>query len=298
MRKLVQRNFAFLFFVILAGCSQIEDVADNFTDDSSKVLESQGYAESLIAGINPRWFKQPRRFSLESDTGETPKHFLFDINPAISLSKKTLNFVIATPEDSKNAYDIDVVSGQHYMNHQYCKISDAWDLFKSKIERPPYTIGIVPRVFDQLGEPQKVVVFGSKKYYQKHFRTNFFSGKVIGGFIEQVCKKGACLEQDQWDSRLVLLAIQENSEKYKGVNNIDDLKKKVSWPKVKAFAENGFGQNKLGNNYYPALKMGALIDGVTAMSFMRNNSILFTVKKLTKMRNSCYTLYDLSLIHI
>lgn len=289
MRKLTQRICYFLSFAILFGCSQIPDP---FKDDKSEVFGSKDFAESLVSGINAKWFKQPQRFSLQGDYGETPKHFFFDVNPDISLDKQTVNFVVETPEDSPYAYKIDLLSGQHYMHHQYCELRDAWDLFKESIMRPPYTLGIVPRVFDQLGEPQKVIVFGMKDYYQKNFKDNFFDGRVVGGYIEEVCKKGACLEKKQWDRRLVLIAVQKNNDEFKKVQNIDDLKKVVDWPSIKAFAENGHGHNQLGQKFYPSLKMGPIIDAKSALNFLRSHSIFFTVKKLTKMRNSCYTLYD------
>ena len=236
MRRLIQRKFALFLMLLSMGCSQIKD---QFTTDSDPVFGSKEYAVSLVAGINARWFKQPKKFSLEGDNGEVPKHFFFDVNPDISMEKKTLNFVVSTPQGSPYAYEIDLVSGQHFMNHEYCETSDAWDIFQAKVEKPPYTIAIVPRVFDQLGEPQKIIVFGSEKYYQENFKTNFFDGRIIGGFIEQVCQKGACLEQNQWNSRLVLIAVEPNNDKFSKVNNIDELKTIVDWPEVKAFAENG-----------------------------------------------------------
>lgn len=291
MSKLIWIKFLALI-VTLLGCSQVKEVKEIITGPESTAFGSKDYAESFVTDFTPRWFKQPQRFSLQSDDGSTPKHFFFDVNPDINMDKKTLNFVITTPEDSPFHYDIDLVSGQHYMNHKYCPMGDAWDLFKGKVERPPFSIGIVPRVFDQMGGPQKILVLGNKKYFQDYYRRNFFDGRVIGGYIEQFCKRGGCLQQKEWDSRLVLVAVQNKNDEFNDVKNVEQLKKKVNWNAIKAFVENGFGQNKIAQKYYPAIKMGPLIDATTTMSFMRTNSIFFTVKKLTKMRNSCYKLYD------
>lgn len=292
MNKLLERKIFLFLFLIVMSCGQIKEIKEEVVGEEENVFGSKDYAESFVADFSARWFKQPQRFSLQSDDALNLKHFFFDVNPDINMDKKTLKFVISTPENSPYNYQIDLFSGQHYMNHKYCPMRDAWDLFKEDIERPPFSIGIVPRVFDQLGGPQKVLVVGDEKYFQEYFRTNYFDGRVLGGYIEQVCSKGACLERKQWDSRLVLVAVQNKNKEFRDIKNLAELKEKIKWKKFRAFVENGFGQNKIAQKYYPAVKMGPLIDASTAMSFMRQNSIFFTVKKLTKMRNSCYKLYD------
>ncbi len=267
------------------NCSQSNSILPG-----SSSLDKE-FASELVTNVPNNWFQKPKAFSLQSDDVEVPSHFFYDVNPDIKLNK-TVSVVIETPEGSPYQYKIDLVSGQHYMNHQYCELKDFWGRYKGDIEKPPFSIGIVPRILDQAGTPQKILVFGDKNYIQEHFMDNFFDVRVVGGFIEQFCEKGACLDPKTWKSRLVLVGIQTGYTQLEDVNEISELQKEVDWPKVRAFVENAQGQNKLGKDYFSAFKMGFPIDSQASLDFLKNNSIFFTVERLTTMRNSCYKLYD------
>jgi hypothetical protein len=286
MKTHLKRIVFFLILTSLVNCTRL-----GLTKKS--VQDNRNYEKFIVSSIQAKWFKRvPSRFMLLNHQGLTPRHLFFDVNPAINLTKRSLNFVVSTPSQSEVGYNIDLKSGQHYSSHKYCDDSDIWKQYSSDVELPPFSVGIVPRVFDQIGEPQKIIVFGDDGYFQKHFKTNHFDGNVVGGYVEQICPKGACLNRGEWRSRLVLVAIDPGSEKFGKVANLDELSHLVDMAYVKAFIQNGFGTNVKAGNHYATYRMGSFIEAKNAMTFFKKNSIFFTVKKLTKMRKSCYKLYD------
>ena len=49
-------------------------------------------------------------------------------------------------------------------------LKNTWKIYlvySWKIYLPPFTVGFVPRMLDQLGKPQKVIVFGQAESFQK-----------------------------------------------------------------------------------------------------------------------------------
>lgn len=284
--------------VLLSGCSLFKDdqtktgLAPIESLDAMGNVGTKGYVEPLVTKIEPKWFAANERFQLQGSDGQPLAHMFFDVDPAIDTKSKTVNFLVSTPEDYPTEQSLDLASGQLYLSRKYCSQSDLWKTYKGVLNTPPYTIGFIPRVLDQLNMPQKIIVFGQKDYYRKYFKTNFFDARVVGAFIEQVCPKRSCSEKGSWLSRLVLVGVQKNHADYKKVSNLEDLKKKVDWEEVKAFVGNGSGQNQVLGEFYPAYRMGANVSAGQAFYHLKKYSHVFNVESLGKMRRGCQKLYD------
>lgn len=264
-------------------------------DDSSvdNLSGTKEYVESLVTGVTPRWHSlAPDWAKLNDAELKSPPHLFWDVGPDVNKKNNTLNFVVEVPEGSPVKYSLDLTSGMHVTEGPYCSQPDSWKKYDFDIERPPFTIGIVPRVLDQLMLPQKIIVFGNGAYYREHFKTNFFDARVVGAYVEQVCPDNTCQHEDSWKSRLVLIGVQNRHPKFENVKRPEDLKKIVDWTKVEAFVENGQGKNKILKKYFPAFRMGALVDASQALHFLGQNSHVFTIDSMKDMKVNCYKLYD------
>lgn len=277
----------FFIALLVVSCASKNDEA------ASSVSGTKEFAESLVSRVVPRWHTlAPDWAKLNDHELRQPQHMFWDVNPEIRKESATLNFIVVTPEDSTMKYGLDLVSGLHYVDGPYCEQKDSWNKVDFTIERPPFSIGIVPRVLDQLMMPQKIIVFGDEEYYQKHFKENFFDARVVGAYVEQICLDSTCQHDENWKSRLVLIGVQKNHPRYEDVQRPEDLKDLVDWKKVVAFIENGQGKNKIVKKFFPAFRMGALVDASQALHFIGRYSHVFTVSRMKDLKVNCYRLYD------
>lgn len=285
MQVLISYFFVSLLIVSCATSQEDQDI--------ELTKGSKDFAEGLVSSVNTRWHTlAPEWAKLVGDDMKAPAHFFWDVNPEVVRSERTVNFVIENPEGSQNKYGIDITSGLHYTQGPYCEQSDIWKKSEEKIERPPFTIGIVPRVLDQLMMPQKIIVFGNGAYYRKYFRRNYFDARVVGAYIEQICPSGKCIGREKWKSRLVLIGVQNGNSDFLEVKNLRDLKQVIDWEQVKLFVENGQGKNIVLQKYAPGYRMGATVDSSQAFNFLSKHGHYFTIEKMKEMKVSCYKLYD------
>ena len=291
MRRLVSQILFVIFCCFVIACSATKRNGGSSSSDSN-VYGTKEYADAFVSMIRPRWFDTVERFKLVDNKKEIVPHRFWDVAPSIDLKKKTINAIITTPEASEYGFGLDLQSGQMYVSRKFCAQSDKTKKYTGTIKAPPFSIGVIPRILDQLNQPQKVIVFGGKDYFENYHRTHFFDVRIVGAYIEQICPYGACMRKDQWLSRLVLVAVQNGHKKYKEVQNLGDLRNIVDWDYVRAFIENGFGSNKLADKFYPGFRMGAEVTAGQALSFMERNATIFSIKRLANMRMSCYKLYD------
>lgn len=292
MRKLINSAWSVVLIAnFAAGCSLFK-IFDNEEDSADRGYGSKDYVEALVSSAPSDWFSGDKKFALLNAQGRPAPHMFFDVDPAIEEEKRLLNFVAPTPEGSKIERGLNLASGQIYAKRKYCPQEDAWNKYPGEIYLPPYTAGVVPRTLDQLNRPQKIIVFGQQDYYQEYFLTNYFDARIVGGFIERICPERGCPRKDDWLSRLVLVGVQKDNEKYAKVRNLADLKKHVDWEAVKAFAANGGGGNNVGGNLYPAYRVGAEVGPGQAMAFLKRGSRVFLPRELEQMKNSCRRLYD------
>jgi len=288
MIKNIKRFLPLSILFTLASCSLFKDDSKNI----DLVNGAKDFADSIVSRIQPIWFTGAKRFSLTDTHGEEAVHLFYDVKPEINLVQKTLNFIVKTPEQSEYHYEIDLASGQRYGAGRYCKQNDIWGKFDDTIEKANFTQGLVPRLLDQIGEPQKIMIYGGKNYISENYQQNFFDARIIGAFIEQVCDSGGCLNIGDWKSRIVLIGVLKGDDRFAKVDNISDLEKLVDWNYSKAFIENGQGKNRIGKNVYPAFRVGALLSSDQALRYIDKNSISLSNTKLLETRKSCYRLYD------
>jgi hypothetical protein len=286
MNKLIKKLAIICFLIISVACtkSQKSEEVDAFGN--------KDFADAFVSQIKPKWFTLVDRFALLDRNKKPVSHRFFDIKPFRNINLKTVNSIIVTPEGSDYLNQIDLASGQIYTDKKFCKQVDEYKQLQSSVYRPNFSIGILPRVLDQLNLPQKIIVFGARDYMKKYHLTHHFDVRVIGGFIERICPYGGCLRTDEWLSRLVLVGVQSGNKKLAGIKNLQDIQKKFDWNYTRAFIENGEGKNLLSGKFYARKKMGALIGAKEALNYIDKNSTIFTLEKLLKMRVSCYKLYD------
>lgn len=280
--------FFILFVIFLTNCSS----RDKKLEADKMTMGAKPYLEGIVAQIPRRWFDTAQRFKLVDANNQKAKHLFWDVAPDINYANQTLNFVITTVANSDFNYELDLASGQRFASQKFCNQSDIWKNYEEFVNKPFFSIGIIPRVLDQQMRPQQILVFGDDQYYKNKYEDNYFDARVIGSFVLQDCPKGACLEQDSWNSRMVLVGVQKDNEEYKEVKTIVDLQKKIDWRGVKAFMENAFGRNTVANNVYPAFKMGPSISAGQAMYFLEKKSKHFSIKDIKNLKISCYRLYD------
>lgn len=259
-------------------------------------LVSCGSKKPLIKKIDavPVWFETEKRFSNIDDTGKPIVHPFFDLAPFEMEKDNTINYFMTTPIGGMHYYDIDLVSGRLFKRHTYCEQVDIWENYSEDIHRPKFAIGIVPRLLDQLGNPQKIIVFGRKSYFHKFRKDVTYSqrARVVGGVIHQYCQNHPCKTRDNWMSTLVLIAVNHSDPRYEKITNMTQLKKRENWNYFKAFMENGFGRTKNGPFEAPAYRMVGEIEGKEALNFAVKKGHKFKFSEMKKLRNSCQKLYD------
>ena len=275
--------------MVLTSCSKVPIVKDIGIPD---IFSEDGNPDEIVGKAVPKWFQGKDEFSLKQTFEDETVHMFYDMTPDIDMNNFSLNFIATTPAGSEFEYELDILSGQHYVNKTYCAQEDIWESYRELTYKPPYTLGVIPRLLDELGGPQKIMVFGDDSHIRENFKTNIFDAKIIGGFIEKTCLKGGCFRLEEWKKRVVLIGVQKDYKKYNSIDNLELLKKSIDWPKVKAFVENGQGINKIASTYYPAFRYGAEINKAQALKYIDKNSIYLKNKNLLGIRKSCHKLYN------
>ena len=250
-------------------------------------------AKSVVA--KPVWFNVPERFSTPNRLGDIETHPFFDLNAYLLKDSNEISYYMVTPVDSEHQYKLDMVSGQRYLRHSYCKQDDVWEEYSGTINRPNFAQGIIPRLMDQSGEPQQIWVFGDKSEFftsKKELKVQSQRATVIGGVVLQYCDNYPCKANEEWLSRLVLIGINPFDKIYEGVKTLKDLKSKVDWDYVLGFAENGFGRNISGPLSEPAYRVGGEIDKKEVLSFAFENGHLFNFDEINSLRKNCFHLFD------
>ncbi len=276
--KKIIRGFiiAIVSIVCLQGCSSNKD-----TPWSSVALKAKWFAVEGDFGL-----REQRAIDGHST------HLFFDPSPFINKTEKTLNFIVTTPVNNSASYGIDILSGRKYRKHFYCSQKDVWEKFSGKLNRPPYTVGIVPRVLDQLGKMQKIYVFGRSSFYEEEHGNSSHRVRVIGGVVEEYCAYGNCIESMAWEKRLVLIAVDPYEGDFQDVRSLDQLKKALDWSYVHAFMQNGDGSNYAYGKLYPSLRVVGEFSSAVALNHLDKYSHTFSTEELGKIRTSCIKLYD------
>lgn len=237
------------------------------------------------------WFSVNKNHSLQDIDENAKTHLLFDSESALDPSAKLVNVMIETYAHSPHAYIIDQLSGQRYFSHSFCKQDDIWKTSES-VNRPSFSVGVIPKVLDQLGLSQKVIVFSKRKEFSDSDKKFPKRVRLVGSYIEQICPSGNCLGKDNWLSRLVFIAVDNEDQFYADVKDLPALQKKINWEKVKAEIQNLAGQNYVGDKLYPSVKVASLVEINEALDYFKKRSIILDNQYLSKIQRGCFILYD------
>jgi len=265
-----------LFLLLVSSCTRLP---------KARIPVVQGH---------PVWFAGAEKYSFRGRNGDPPLHVFFDFVPFSNRDDISLNFFMHTPAGSEHAYQIDLLSGRPYKKHRYCKQDDVWQ-GKLSSDRPPFSIGIVPRLLDQLGGAQKIIVYGQAEYYrgkEGSERDVSHRVRVVGAVVEKFCRKYPCRRDGEWESKLVLVAVDPMDSKFSTTKTFAGLKKLVHWEEAKVFLENANGRSFQGDISRPASKISGHIEALDALKFAMNKGHLFKFNELQVMRYSCEKLYD------
>ncbi|HAZ14292.1 MAG: hypothetical protein A2X86_18880 [Bdellovibrionales bacterium GWA2_49_15] len=282
LKSLCQTLSPFALFCLAVAVS-------NCSSDSKPSKEILRSIEAL-----PHWFKVEERFVSMTSGGEYLVHPFYDLAPFAHPKELSLNFYVLTPVDSPHAYSLDLVSGQSYKTHSYCDQNDVWGKYGRKVNRPPYTTGIIPRLLDSWGQPQEIIIFGREDFYKTlpSAPVRSHRARVVGGVIDQYCKKIPCSGRNLWDSHVLLVGVDPNDPKYDEVKNLEDLKDLIDWPYVAAFIQNGRGR-KVGRDLgVPAYRIAGEVQAEKAFRYVIKNGHYFEFDELKSLRQNCHKLYD------
>lgn len=245
--------------------------------------------EDRVIDSTAKWFKVSDEHKIQDAEGNVPTHLFYDIDPDFNKNDQFANVVILNTTTSPYAFNIDLTSGQRYFTHAYCKQKDAWGTRSGTFYRPSFHLGFIPRSLDQLGDPQKVIVFG-KDRFSSTINKNYFNVRIIGAYVEQHCPSGNCLDRGTWLSRLVFVGV--DPKEYEDIINIESFKKVFDWNEISAEIENIDGRNGFRDRTFPATKAGALIEFNEAFEYFDKRSLKFPQQELGKIQKSCHALYD------
>lgn len=250
-------------------------------------------AKSVLA--EPVWFNAPERFTLRTSMHDIVTHPFFDLTPFKTKESMDISYFLTTPVGSAHQYELDMISGQLYRKRTYCEQKDIWESYDGKINRPNFSIGIIPRLLDQTGKPQMLWSFGDKKYLfdaEDKGRSQSQRARIVGAFVLQYCNDYPCRTYQSWLSHLVLVGVNGFDPKFKNVTTLKELKEKVDWPYVKAFAQNGWGRTISSTVPEPAYRMVGEVEAEKAMEFTFKSGHLFSFDEINSLRKNCFYLYD------
>lgn len=248
-------------------------------------------APELLTTFPNQWFSVNPEHSLRDTQGKPQSHIYFDTYPDFTSREGEVNVVVATPANSQHAYQFDLNSGQRYYDHTYCPQKDVWNE-GGVVNLPPFSIAYIPRVLDQLGEPQKVIVWSKRKEVSETAGKNYLKVRLVGAYVEQICPEGNCVGKGNWLSKLVFLGIDTNDEFYSSVRTLEDFKGRIDWDKARTHLANIDGRNFVGEKTFPAIRVGELIAFEDAFDYFRKRSIFLNDKELKKIQKGCHALYD------
>jgi hypothetical protein len=195
-------------------------------------------------------------------------------------------------DNSHLAYTVDLVSGQRYYAHSYCNQGDVWNQKSGTFGRPYFSIAYMPRVLDQMGDPQKVIIFGGDDRMRASIDHHFVRVRIIGSYIEESCLELNCLGKDNWNSRLVFVAVDPQDSSYRDITDIEGFAGKQSWEKLQTTIQNMDGRNYSVDREYPFIRARKLISFKDSLQLFRKRSAFMSDTEIKKIQKSCHVLYD------
>lgn len=256
---------------------------------STNVVEKRD--EGLISA---NWLKLPPRFSIRDNDDNYLTHPFFDAIPALNKQNATINYFITTAEDSAYKFNFDLYSGRLYKDHRYCSTEDVWESFKSDLERPNFTQGIVPRTYDKSNLPQRIIVFGNKNRGEKfkYHPTNVAEARLVGSVLLESCESYPCDTKAKWKGTQILIGVNIKDDHFSHVLELGQLKSKVDWNYFRAMMTNQDGVHQIGQKYFPAYRISKEINLAETLNLFAKESTNLKLEELSKWREGCFNLYD------
>ena len=224
------------------------------------------------------------------DAGDVAVHPFFD--GSSQGVAQILNSYIVTKAGSEVIYDFDLLSGKRVSKAPACKQSDVWNLYKREINTLNFNIGIIPKVVDPKGLPQRVFIFGEvpkvKKGYFKH-HTHLI--RLIGGINLQYCPKASCRGRD-WKNDIVPLAIFMGDEKYRDLNDVYELKEYIDINYFKAYVQNFLGRVQGTRLDEPSFRLLSFLDLGKTLKTLKSVTKFLDKENIYYIKRNCIDLYD------
>lgn len=251
--------------------------------------------ELPVVKTEPVWFQAPAPFQWMEANGDVQLHPFYDMVPFSSAIDQSINFFPLFSTKSDFFRDFDMLSGKSFKRFEFCQRDDVWRKREGILSAPNFTYGVVPRLIDQLGMPQNIVVFGNEGVYQDELEkgaTLSHRVRVVGGVLHQFCDEYPCATEDEWRSRLVLIAVDTADKKYEKVREWEGLKEVADWPYAKSFLENLYGGTVSGEMIKPSYRVSGEIDGKKSLDAAVKKGHLFRFDEMTALKKGCHKLYD------
>jgi hypothetical protein len=225
--------------------------------------------------------------------GSVSANLFFDPAPSIVEEQSAINVVLLTRNGSKFGYDLDLRSGALFHRRYHCEHRDIWDKYKGDLSTPPFSVAILPRTLDALGEPQQVFYFSDAKYLQPHGLKSFsHQARVVGGVLRQVCREYPCQLRERWLSNMQLIAVNPDDPRFKDITTMAQLKSRVNWEEASAWMQNGFGVTITGIKPEPVYRITGEIEAVPAIDYLFKKDRQIDFQEQKSMVNSCHHIYE------
>lgn len=234
-----------------------------------------------------KWFDNKSDFTLKDKYGIPRFHPYFDHFNSNSIDGYSFTYFVVTENNSQSLMDFDLVSGKRFKKHDLCKAKDVWGRDYS-VERPKFSIGIIPRAFDFYGRPRRAIIFGDRSY--KNGKV-YKRARIIGGVHLQKCERYPCFDEN-WISELIPVAVNENSKKYKRIRNFDELGEVANLNYLKKFLENSLGTTNSISKSLPAYRVLTDLNAKETMRKVMNKKQYLTDKNVLSIRKGCHKLYN------
>ncbi len=254
---------------------------------------SNNIVEDTSLGVVPVYNGLQPKTSETDLEGFFETHQFFDPAPFAHPEDKSLNVVVLTPEGSQHAYELDTRSGTLYRKRYQCEHKDIWGKYEGTLSTPPFSISVIPRTLDALGEPQKAFVFGAGKYFeQPAYGLLAHRVRVVGGVVRQECRDYPCTSRERWLSNMQFIAVNTEDPVFRDVHDLASLKAKVNWEESLAWMQNGFGITLAGAKPEPVYRIAGEIDAKRALSYFFKKNTQITFEEQKSISKSCNILYE------
>jgi hypothetical protein len=294
---------------------QLQNMSKSLLIKSFCIISLFGCAENPIntqkkeAGksISAKWLKLPPRFASIEEKNLTPIHPYYDVEwnreeyEQSGPASLMVPYIILTAQDSQFLYGLDMYSGKLFRERAFCEQEDIWGSYSDDLNKPNFTLGLVPRMSDQTQKPQQVIVFSSSEYrdeFKNEFKESidtYSDARIVGSVIIEHCKTYPCNSKDSWESSQILVGVPAKDSEFAKIESFTSLKNKVNWNYTRAMLTNMHGSHNVGGKYVPAYRILRELSATDTKNMFKKNLFFVNQKglqALTSWREVCMNLYD------